>query len=423
MQDKNNREERGILFMNERKVVVIGGGPAGIMAAATAGSRGCQVTLLEKNEKLGRKLYLTGKGRCNITNNADMEEFIANVPTNAKFLYSAFYTFTNQDLLALLGRLGLKTKVERGNRVFPASDKSSDVIKALEKHLNSNNVKRLTGEADGIMAENNKVAAVRLKDGRLLPCQGAVVATGGLSYPATGSTGDGYRFAKELGHTIIPPAPSLVPLETVEDWPAQAQGLSLRNISISVLDKKSRKIFEDFGEMVFTHYGLSGPVILSASSYMRKMESGKYRIRLDLKPALTQEQLDARIQRDFEKYARKIFSNSLNELLPKKLIPVIIRLSGIPADKPVHQITREERLSLVSLLKSLTLTIKGYRPVSEAIITSGGVSVKEIDPGTMESKLVQGLFFAGEVIDVDAYTGGFNLQIAFSTGYLAGLNC
>ncbi|HHU50180.1 MAG: NAD(P)/FAD-dependent oxidoreductase [Caldicoprobacterales bacterium] len=409
--------------MDNRNIIVIGGGPAGMMAAATAGSRGHRVTLLEKNQKLGRKLYLTGKGRCNITNNADMEEFIANVPTNAKFLYSAFYAFTNQDLLALLNRLGLKTKVERGNRVFPASDKSSDVIKALEKHLENNNVQRLTGEADGIITENNKIAAVRLKDGNMLPCHSVIVATGGLSYPATGSTGDGYRFAKELGHTIIPPRPSLVPLEITEDWPKQAQGLSLRNISITIIDKRNKKIYEDFGEMIFTHYGVSGPVILSASSYMRKMEPGKYRIQIDLKPALTDEQLDARIQRDFLKYARKHFSNSLDDLLPQKLIPIIVQLSQIPPDKPVHQITREERHALVSLLKGLLLTVKGYRPIQEAIITSGGVSVKEIDPATMESRLVQGLFFAGEVIDVDAYTGGFNLQIAFSTGYQAGLHC
>lgn len=409
--------------MDNKNVIVIGGGPAGMMAAATAGSRGHRVTLLEKNQELGRKLYLTGKGRCNITNNADIEEFIANVPTNAKFLYSAFYTFTNQDLLALLNKLGLETKVERGNRVFPVSDKSSDVIKALEKHMKNNSVQQLTGEADGIIAEKNKIKAVRLRDGSVLPCDSVIVATGGISYPATGSTGDGYRFAEKLGHTIIPPRPSLVPLETVEDWPKQAQGLSLRNISITVLNKRNKKLFEDFGEMIFTHYGVSGPVILSASSYMSKMGTEKYRIQIDLKPALTMEQLDARIQRDFIKYARKHFSNSLDDLLPQKLIPIIIQLSNIPYDKPVNQITKKERTLLVSLLKGLEITIKAFRPIKEAIITSGGVSVKEIDPATMESKLVQGLFFAGEVIDVDAYTGGFNLQIAFSTGYLAGLNC
>ncbi len=406
-----------------KKLVVIGGGPAGMMAAATAGSRGLDVTLIEKNQKLGRKLYITGKGRCNVTNNADMEDFIANVPTNAKFLYSAFYTFTNQHLLALLNQLGLKTKVERGNRVFPVSDKSSDVIKALEKHLENNHVHRLTGEVDKILYENNQISGVNLKDGSVITCDSAIVATGGVSYATTGSTGDGYRFARELGHTIVSPKPSLVPLESIEEWPVQAQGLSLRNISLSVVDKRNRKVFEDFGEMIFTHYGVSGPVILSASSYLRKMESGKYRIRIDLKPALSEEQLDARIQRDFLKLARKNFSNSLDDLLPQKLIPIIVGLSEIQGDKPVNQITREERHALVTILKGLELTIKGFRPIKEAIITSGGVSTKEIDPSTMESKLVKGLFFAGEVIDVDAYTGGFNLQIAFSTGYLAGMSC
>ncbi len=406
-----------------KKLIVIGGGPAGMMAAATAGSRGFDVTLIEKNQKLGRKLYITGKGRCNITNNADMEEFIANVPTNAKFLYSAFYTFTNQHLLGLLNQLGLKTKVERGNRVFPVSDKSSDVIKALEKHLVNNHVHRVTGEVEKLITKNDQISAVLLKDGSIIPSDSVIVATGGVSYPTTGSTGDGYRFGRELGHTIVSPKPSLVPLESIEEWPAQAQGLSLRNISVSVVDKRNRKVFEDFGEMIFTHYGVSGPVILSASCYLKKMESGKYRIHIDLKPALTEEQLDARIQRDFVKYARKNFSNSLDDLLPQKLIPIIIQLSEIQGDKAVNQITREERHALVTVLKGLELTIKGFRPINEAIITSGGVSTKEIDPGTMESKLVRGLFFAGEVIDVDAYTGGFNLQIAFSTGYLAGISC
>jgi predicted Rossmann fold flavoprotein len=408
---------------NNRKIIVIGGGPSGMMAAATAGGRGLDVTLIEKNEKLGKKIYITGKGRCNVTNNAETEDLIANVPTNGKFLYSAFYAFTNRDLIALLNSLGLETKVERGNRVFPVSDKSSDVIKALERHLKNNHVGQLAGEAEKILSRDGRISAVQLKDGRLLPCDSAIIATGGMSYPSTGSTGDGYRFARELGHTVTPLNPSLVPLETMETWPKDAQGLSLKNIALTVLDKRGRKIFEDFGEMIFTHYGVSGPVILSASSYMGKMEPEKYRIQIDLKPALPEEQLDQRLQRDFSKYTRKNLSNGLDDLLPQKLIPVIIRLSEIPPDKPVHQITKEERHILVRLLKGLTLTIQNYRPIREAIITSGGVSVKEIDPGTMESRLVQGLYFAGEVIDVDAYTGGFNMQIAFSTGYLAGLNC
>ena len=406
-----------------RKIIVIGGGPAGMMAAATAGSRGLEVTLVEKNEKLGKKLYLTGKGRCNVTNNAETEDLIANVPTNGKFLYRAFSAFSNKDLIALLNRLGLRTKVERGNRVFPESDKSSDVIRTLEKNLDHNHVRRMIAEAENILSKDGHITGVLLKDGRTLSCDSVVVATGGMSYPTTGSTGDGYRFAKELGHTVTPLNPSLVPLETMEDWPKDAQGLSLKNIALTVLDKRGKKIFGDFGEMIFTHFGVSGPVILSASSYMGKMESGKYRIRIDLKPALSEEQLDHRIQRDFTKYARRNLSNGLDDLLPKKLIPVVIRLSGILSDKPVHQITKEERHTLVRLLKELPLTIQGYRPIREAIITSGGVSVKEIDPGTMESKLIRGLFFAGEVIDVDAYTGGFNLQIAFSTGYLAGQSC
>jgi predicted Rossmann fold flavoprotein len=407
-----------------KRVIVIGGGPSGMMAAATAGSRGLEVILLEKNAKLGRKLYLTGKGRCNITNNADVEELITNVPVNGKFLYSAFYSFTNQDLIALLNSLGLETKVERGNRVFPASDKSSDVIKTLERYVRSNNVSLiLQEEAVSVISADKRVRGVALKSGNTLECDSVIVATGGVSYPQTGSTGDGYRFASENRHTVIPPKPSLIPLETEEEWPKIAQGLSLKNISLSVLDKADKKIFREFGEMVFTHYGVSGPVILSASCYMGGITPGKYWISIDLKPALSYEELDLRVQRDFTKYSRKHYSNSLNDLLPQKLIPVIIKLSGIPPEKPVHQISRQERLALVGLLKDLRLSIKGCRPIEEAIITSGGVSVDEIDPGTMESKLIRGLFFAGEVIDVNGYTGGFNLHIAFSTGYLAGISC
>lgn len=394
-----------------------------MMAASAAGSRGLDVTLIEKNNKLGKKLYLTGKGRCNVTNLCEVEDLIANVPVNGKFLYSAFYTFTNRDLIALLNSLGLETKVERGNRVFPASDKSSDVIKTLERYVRQNNVKVVQAEAEGIAAEDGAVRGVRLKNGDFLPCESVILATGGLSYPATGSTGDGYRMARDLGHTVTPLRPSLVPLETLEDWPRDAQGLSLKNIGITLKDKQGRRVYEDFGEMVFTHYGVSGPVILSASSYIGKADPSGYRLCIDLKPALDHDKLDERILRDFLKYSRKNFSNSLDDLLPKKLIPVIVRLSNIPPDKPVNQVKKEERQQVVNLLKELMLTIKCYRPIDEAIITSGGISVREIDPSTMESRLVKGLFFAGEVIDVDAYTGGFNLQIAFSTGYLAGQSC
>ena len=403
-------------------VVVIGGGPAGMMAAGTAGSRGLNVILIEKNEKLGKKLFLTGKGRCNITNYTDPEELIANVPVNSKFLYSAFYTFSSYDLIELLNGLGLKTKVERGNRVFPASDKSSDVIKTLDKYIQKNNVNVVKGEVVKVNSSQGKVENVVLRDGITIPCTSVIIATGGMSYPQTGSTGDGFRFARENGHKVTPIKPSLVPIETVEDWPKQAQGLSLRNISLKLLNKSNKKIYEDFGEMVFTHYGVSGPVILSASSYINNLDDEEYKLVIDLKPALNEEQLDLRVQRDFSKYSRKIFANGLKDLIPQKLIPIIIELSDIPPEKPINQISKEERHNFVKLLKGLTLTVERLRPINEAIITSGGVSVDEINPGTMESKLVKGLYFAGEVIDVNAYTGGFNLQIAFSTGYLAGQN-
>lgn len=406
-----------------KKVVVIGGGPAGMMAAGTAGGRGLDVTLIEKNEKLGRKLYITGKGRCNITNDLDVEGLIANVPVNGRFLYSAFYTFTSTDLIKFFSDLGLATKVERGGRVFPASDKSSDVVEALKRFLTKNKVKILRGEVRDVIVAEDTVSHVALGDGGKIACDSVIVATGGLSYPQTGSTGDGYRFAEKTGHTVTELKPALVPLEVSEDWVGKAQGVSLRNIAITVLGKDNKKVYSDFGEMIFTHYGVSGPVILSASTHLEDIAGSRYKLIIDLKPALSSEQLDKRIRRDFEKYSRKIFVNSLSDLLPKKLIPVMVELSNIPSDKPVHQITREERRDLVNLLKNLTLTIKAYRPLAEAIITAGGVSVNEINPSTMESRIIKGLFFAGEVIDVNAYTGGFNLQIAFSTGYLAGMNC
>jgi predicted Rossmann fold flavoprotein len=407
-----------------KRVIVIGGGAAGMLAAGTAGSRGLDVLLIEKNNILGRKLLITGKGRCNITNSVgEIGDLIANIPVNGKFLYSAFHTFSNYDLIKLFNELGLETKVERGGRVFPASDRSVDVVNALKKYLNKNNVQIIKGEVQKIVAQNNIVSKVVLQDGRIFLCQSVIVATGGMSYPQTGSTGDGYRFARESGHTVTPLTPSLVPLEVKERWAAELQGLSLKNVAISLLDENNKELYRDFGEMLFTHFGVSGPIILSASSYLGNINKKKYRLVLDLKPALSEEQLDLRIQRDFHKYANRFFVNSLPDLLPKKMIPVIIKLSKISPEKPVNQISRSERKKLVELLKNLTLEIKKYRPLKEAIITSGGVAVEEINPYTMESKLVKGLFFAGEVIDVNAYTGGFNLQIAFSTGYLAGLNC
>lgn len=407
----------------KRRVIVVGGGPAGMMAAGTAGRRGLDVTLIEKNERLGRKLLITGKGRCNITNDMDVEGLISNVPVNGKFLYSAFYTFSNDDLLNLFHDLGLATKVERGGRVFPASDKALDVVKALQKYITQNGVRVLHGEVEQVLAKEGQVYQVVLKDGSRLACEAVVVATGGVSYPLTGSTGDGYRFAEENGHTVTRLKPALVPLEVIEEWVTEVQGLALKNISISVYNNRNKQIYTDFGEMLFTHFGVSGPVILSASSHLDKPVEKEYRLVIDLKPALSPAELDERIQRDFAKYINKIYANALGDLLPKKLIPIIIHLSGIDPEKKVNQITKDEREKLGWILKNLTLTIKRFRPLSEAIITSGGVKVEEVNPSTMESKLVNGLFFTGEVLDVNAYTGGFNLQIAFSTGYLAGLNC
>jgi predicted Rossmann fold flavoprotein len=407
-----------------KKVVVIGGGAAGMIAAGAAGSRGLETLLIEKNHILGRKLLITGKGRCNITNTVeDVEGLIGNIPVNGKFLYSAFYTLSNHDLIELLNGLGLETKVERGGRVFPLSDRSNDVVKVLKKYLKKNNVTVIKGEVKEVVSENKKVSSVVLQDRRTFLCDSVIVTTGGISYPLTGSTGDGYRFAKENGHRVTPLKPALVPLEIKEEWVREAQGLSLKNIRIHVFDEDMKKIYSDFGEMIFTHFGVSGPVILSASSYLDDFKKHDYRLVIDLKPALSEEQLDQRIQRDFDRHANKIFSNSLRELLPQKLIPVIVKLSNIPPEKTVNQISKSERMNLVWVLKNLGLSIKRFRPIEEAIVTSGGVAVDEVNPSTMESKLVKGLYFAGEVLDVNGYTGGFNLQIAFSSGYLAGINC
>ena len=392
-----------------------------MIAAGTAAKNNNDVVLFEKKNRVGRKLMITGKGRCNITSAKGIQEMIENIPVNSNFLYSAFYTFSNEQLISLLNDLGLKTKVERGDRIFPVSDRARDVVDTLKKYLLKNGARIINKEIiDLTHKEDNYI--LTLNNGNKIISEKVIIATGGKSYPKTGSTGDGYKFAKELGHTINKIYPSLVPLVTEEDWVKEVQGLSLKHIDLSVFNKNKEEIFKERGEMIFTHFGLSGPLVLSASSHMRDMANDKYKISLDLKPALSHEKLDLRIQRDFAKYSNKYFKNSLGDLLPSKLIPIFIKFSEIDYDKTVNQITRSERRNLVNLFKNLELHVKNYRPIEEAIVTSGGVNVDEIDPGTMESKLNKGLYFAGEVIDVDGYTGGFNLQIAFSTGYLAGLS-
>ena len=401
------------------KIAVIGGGPAGIMAAASAASSGADTLLIEQNSYLGKKMGITGKGRCNITNACDIRDFIANIPVNGKFMHSAFYAFSNDDMINLLKRYGVETKIERGNRVFPVSDKAKTVVDALKAYAKDSGVRAMQDKVLSVKKLENTFCLKLEKRGKLFADK-VIIATGGASYTATGSTGDGYIFAQNLGHTIIAPTPSLVPLTTEGNIAKKLMGLSLKNVSIKITDEKSKKLYEDFGEMLFTHFGVSGPVILSASSHIRDFSDRKYTLSIDLKPALDEDALDKRILRDFSSELNRDFINSLDELLPKKLIPVVIELSGIPERKKVRDITKGERLALVHLLKNFTLTINGARPINEAIITSGGVSVKEINPKTMESKIVSGLYFAGEVIDVDAYTGGFNLQIAYSTGHLAG---
>ncbi len=406
------------------ELLVIGGGPAGMTAAGVAGENGVKTVLIERNEKVGRKLMITGKGRCNLSNNLkDVSALISNVPNNGKFLYAAFSKFMPDDVVKLFESRGVKLKVERGNRIFPFSDKSSDIVDCLRDYAKKNST-IIQGRAVKLNTDEGKVKSVILENGEEIFARKVIIATGGKSYPLTGSTGDGYDLARQVGHTIIDPVPSLVPLEIHEGFCSELMGLSLRNVSVKVLDtQKNKEIFEDFGEMLFTHFGVSGPLILSASAHMRDLDKGKYKVIIDLKPALTTEQLDARILRDFSENANKNFINSLDALLPKKLVPVIVKLSGIPMSLKVNQVTKEQRTALVNLLKNLTLTVTRFRPIEEAIITSGGVNTKEINPSTMESKLCEGLYFAGEVIDVDAYTGGFNLQIAFSTGHLAGESC
>lgn len=410
------------MVLNQMKNVgVIGAGAAGLIAAGRAAGRGHRVFIFEKNKMAGRKIRITGKGRCNLTNDCDINTLISNIPGNGKFLYSSFSLFSNKDIIEFFEKMGLRVKVERGNRVFPESDNAKDVVDALLKYTSGQNVHFCyQSKVDDILVNDGHVTGVRLSDGTDRKLDAVILATGGLSYPGTGSTGDGYRMAQKLGHTITSLRPSLVPLTVKEDWVKELQGLSLKNTAIKLIDRKGKIIYSDFGEMMFTHFGVSGPVILSASRHILKYEYKDVFLSIDLKPALSEEKLDSRIQRDFSKFSRKMFKNSLDELLPNLMIPVIVQLSGISSEKSVNQITKTERHNLVSLLKNLTCEITGALSFDEAIVTAGGVSVKEIDPKTMESKIVKGLYFAGEVIDVDAYTGGFNLTIAFSTGYTAG---
>lgn len=405
------------------KVIVVGGGAAGMMACHAAAMCGHQVTLLEKNEKLGKKIYITGKGRCNLTNASDMEVLFANVMSNRKFLYSAFYTFDNNQVIDLFEMNGMATKTERGNRVFPVSDHSSDVISTMAKVLKNDNVEvKLNTTVQSLIIKENKACGV-IVNGKEISADNVILCTGGLSYPSTGSTGDGYEFAKKAGHRIVDCTPSLVPFNIREEWVKDLQGLSLKNSAITIYDEK-KKLYSDFGEMLFTHFGVSGPMILSASGNIKAGEFAKpLKLVIDLKPAMTEEQLDKRILRDFDENKNKQFRNSVSKLLPSKLIPIIIVLSGIDPDKKVNEISKEERNHFVHLLKNLTMTINGLRGWNEAIITKGGINVKDVNPSTMESKLVSNLFFAGEVLDLDAMTGGYNLQIAWSTGYLAGLSC
>ena len=411
------------------KVIVIGGGPAGMMSAISSAENGNDVTIIEKMQSLGRKLLITGKGRCNITSSLDMDEFIKNIPGNGMFLYSAFKNYTHQDIIKLLKEEGLEVKEERGNRIFPVTDKSLDVLKCFEKKLKSLNANIiLNTKVKEILVEDNIVKGVKTEK-EIINADKVILATGGKSYPLTGSTGDGYVMAQKLGHTVTKINPSLVPLETFDKETCKnLQGLSLKNVQIELIDKnKNKVIYEDFGEMLFTHFGVSGPTILSSSAHLVRYKNiqelfneNKISLKIDFKPALSEEKLNDRILRDFNEEKNKMFRNSLDKLLPQKLIPTIIKISGIDPNKKVNEITKIERKNLVKLLKNFEITIKGFRSIDEAIITSGGIKIKEINPKTMESKIIKGLYFAGEIIDVDAYTGGFNLQIAYSTGYTAG---
>ena len=412
-------------------VIVIGGGPAGMMAAITAAEYGNNVTIIEKNSDFGKKLLITGKGRCNITSSLYMSEFIKNTPGNGQFLYSAFQNYTNTDIIDFLKNQGLEVKEERGNRIFPVTDKSIDVLNCFKSKINELKIKKLFNtRVQKILVQNGEVLGVRTEK-EIIQTDKIILATGGKSYPLTGSTGDGYLIAKNIGHKVTEIRPSLVPLVIYEKNECkEMQGLSLRNVGIKIIDEsKNKLIYEDFGEMIFTHFGISGPTILSGSAHLVRykeidnlMKEQKIKLQIDLKPALTEEQLDERILRDFKEFKNKQFKHALDKLLPQKMIPIVIEKTKINEEKRVNEITKEERRNLVKVLKKFELTIKDFRPVEEAIITSGGINIKEINPKTMESKLVKGLYFAGEIIDVDAYTGGFNLQIAYSTGYTAGMH-
>lgn len=411
------------------KTIIIGGGPAGMISAITSAKQGNETILLEQNNSLGKKLLITGKGRCNITSSLDMDEFIQNIPGNGRFLYSAFQNFTNQDIIDLLKNNGLEVKTERGNRIFPVTDRAVDVLNCLIDELKKNSVKiKTNSKVSRILVEENKVNGVELENSEKISCDKVILATGGKSYSLTGSDGNGYNLAKKIGHTITEIKPSIVPLKADEYLCQSMQGLSLKNVKITIKDEeKNKKIYDDFGEMLFTHFGVSGPTILSSSAHLVRYKNidelfrnNKIKLIIDLKPALSEEELDSRILRDWNELKNKEFKNSLNKLLPQKMIKTIIELSNISEFKRVNEITKEERLNLVKIIKGLTINIKGFRPIEEAIVTAGGISIKEINPKTMESKIVEGLYFAGEIIDVDAYTGGFNLQIAYSTGYTAG---
>lgn len=411
------------------RVVVIGGGPAGMMAAITSAEQRNEVIIVEKNKSLGKKLLITGKGRCNITSSLEMSEFIKNTPGNGRFLYSAFENYTNQDIIAFLAKQGLKVKEERGNRIFPVTDRSLDVLNCFKNKLDELKVKIMyNSKVEEIIVENNEIIGVKTNK-EIIKAEKVILATGGESYSSTGSTGDGYKLAMKLGHTVTTIKPSLVPLVTYEKNICQnMQGLSLRNVKISIKEE-NKTIYEDFGEMLFTHFGVSGPTILSGSAHLVRyknieqlLKDKKIKLHIDLKPALTPEKLDERILRDFDQLKNKQFKNSLDKLLPQKMINTIIEISGINPEKKVNEITKQERRNLVNLFKKFELTIKDFRPIEEAIITSGGINIKEVNPKTMESKIIKGLYFAGEILDVDSYTGGFNLQIAYSTGYTAGMN-